>query len=751
MMHRPDQTIPEHITSILPKNITSILKNITLTMRKVYTLLMAVIVSVVAQAAGTTLDGLCYNLDAEKNTATVTHLLDSDGYNYPELKGAVTVPSTVTIDEVSYTVTAIGTSAFADCEGIESVTLPVTVTSVGNYAFNGCLNLRNVTLPATLAEIGISAFSGTSITEVELSGDITAIKSGTFAGTELERVKLPATVEVIGEKAFAGCAKLREVVLGDRLVSIANGAFERCAALETIEFPSSLRSIGNRAFNGCKSLSRIDLKEVTTVGEEAFEKCPSLAEIDFGSGELSIGYMAFAECIALQTLTIPATVTEIDYAFYDCNGLKSVTFEDGDKPLKVGYAPFANSPFADLYVGRDITTSKTNDAAFSSNKSLTRLVIGDGMTTIQARLFRSIQALEEVTFGANVAEVGYDAFANCSALKTVKCADIADWAKIGFEDADANPLSKGADLYIDGTLLTSLDLPEGAVSIGANSFAGYSRLTAITLPASLKTIGQQAFMGCENITKVTMNGAIEAIGGRAFLNCEAMTEVNSPSLTAWLGNGFETATSSPLAYGAKLYAGGKLVENEVEVPDGVTAIGNFAFADYSLITRLAVPGSVTTIGRSAFADCDKLTEIDLGAAVASIGHRAFNGAPLATITVRNPQPPTFSIASTTATFGSYNAAVFVPKGTLEAYTDNEAWRLFTDIREKELSGISEAATDKVTPFTVDGTTITAAAPITVYDTKGAEAGRLTAGQSLTLPRGIYIVAGGPSRHKLLLP
>lgn len=720
-------------------------------MRKVYTLMLAVIVSVVAQAAGTTLDGLCYNLDAEKNTATVTHLLDSDGYNYPELKGAVTVPSTVTIDDVGYTVTAIGTSAFADCEGIESVTLPVTVTSVGNYAFSGCLNLRSVTLPGTLTEIGISAFSGTSITEVELSGDITAIKSGTFADTELERVTLPPSVEVIETNAFAGCPKLREVVLGNSVVSIGNGSFERCAALETIEFPSSLRSIGKGAFKGCKSLSRIDLKEVTTVGEEAFKKCPSLAEIDFGSGELSIGYMTFAECIALQTLTIPATVAEIDYAFYDCNGLKSVTFEDGDKPLKVGYAPFANSPFADLYVGRDITTSKTNDAAFSSNKSLTRLVIGDGVTTIQARLFRSIQALEEVTFGANVAEVGYEAFANCPKLTTVKCAKAADWAKICFEDADANPLSTGVDLYIDGTLLTTLDLPEGAERIGANSFAGYGRLTSITLPASLKEIGQQAFMDCANVTKVTMGGGIETIGGRAFLNCTSLAEVSTPSLTAWMDNGFETAASSPLAYGAKLYAGGKLVENEVELPDGITAIGNFAFVDYSLITRLTVPGSVTAIGRSAFADCDKLTEIDLGAGIASLGNRAFNGAPLASITVRNPQPPTFSTAATTATFGSYDAAVFVPKGSLEAYTDSEAWRLFTDIREKELSGINDAVTDKETPFTVDGTTVIAtAADITVYDIKGAETARIKAGQSLTLDRGVYIIASGPSRHKLLL-
>lgn len=720
-------------------------------MRKVCFLLMAVIVSVAAQAAGTTLDGLCYDLDAEKNTATVTHLLDSDGYNYPELKGTVTVPSTVTIDEVSYTVTAIGTSAFADCEGMESVTLPATVISVGNYAFNGCLNLRSVTLPATLAEIGISAFAGTSITEVELSGDITAIKSGTFAGTELERVKLPTTVEVIGEKAFAGCAKLREVVLGDRLVSIANGAFERCAALETIEFPSSLRSIGNRAFDGCKALSRIDLNGATTVGEEAFEKCSSLAEIDFGSGELTLGYSSFAECVALQALAIPATVTEIgQYAFYDCNGLKSVTFEDGDKPLLLGHASLANAPFSDLYVGRDITTAGKNDNPFSSNKSLVRITIGDGVTAIPSRLFCYIPALEEVTFGANVTEVGYDAFAKCPALKTVKCANAADWAKIDFEDATANPLSSGADLYIDGTLLTALDLAEGAARIGANSFAGYSRLTSITLPASLKEIGQQAFMDCANMTKVTMGAGIATVGGRAFLNCTSLAEVSASSLTAWLGNGFETGNSNPLAYGAKLYAGGKLVENEVEVPDGITAIGDFAFAGYSLMTSLAVPGSVTAIGRSAFADCSMLTEIDLGAAVASIGHRAFNGAPLATITVRNPQPPTFSIAPTTATFGNYNATVFVPKGSLEAYTDSEAWRLFTDIREKELSGISDAATDNVTPFTVDGTTITAAAPITVYDTKGAEAGRLAAGQSLTLPRGIYIIAGGPSRHKLLL-
>ena len=49
--------------------------------------------------------------------------------------GNVVIPSSVTIDGFSYTVTSIGNSAFSDCSGLTSVTIPESVTSIGNYAF----------------------------------------------------------------------------------------------------------------------------------------------------------------------------------------------------------------------------------------------------------------------------------------------------------------------------------------------------------------------------------------------------------------------------------------------------------------------------------------------------------------------------------------------------------------------------------------------------------------------------------------
>ena len=216
-----------------------------------------------------------------------------------------------------------------------------------------------------------------------------------------------------------------------------------------------------------------------------------------------------------------------------------------------------------------------------------------------------------VIFGFNVAEVGYDAFASCPMLTTVRCKGIAEWVNIDFLDSTANPLNSGATLYVDGTPVSSLILPEGIVKIGENNFAGYSKLTDATLPSSLTSVGEQAFMDCSGLTSVTFRGSIPSVGGRAFRGCESLVEVYCPSLEAWLGNGFEIALANPLSYGARLYADGKLIE-DIAIPSGVAAVGNFALVGYDLVSCAEICGDVTEVGRSAFEDCASLTEIDLG-------------------------------------------------------------------------------------------------------------------------------------------
>lgn len=57
-------------------------------------------------------------------------------------------------------VTSIGSSAFQDCENLETVRLPNTLTALGEAAFLRCGKLTNVKLPASLKSVGEDCFTG---------------------------------------------------------------------------------------------------------------------------------------------------------------------------------------------------------------------------------------------------------------------------------------------------------------------------------------------------------------------------------------------------------------------------------------------------------------------------------------------------------------------------------------------------------------------------------------------------------------
>ncbi len=63
---------------------------------------------------------------------------------------------------------------------------------------------------------------------------------------------------------------------------------------------------------------------------------------------------------------------------------------------------------------------------------------------------------------------------------------------------------------------------------------------------------------------------------------------------------------------------------DVQIPDGVTGIGDRAFLMCDSLTRLYIPDGVTSIGEHAFSMCNQLTDIRLPADVTEIGAYAFS-------------------------------------------------------------------------------------------------------------------------------
>ena len=274
---------------------------------------------------------LYYNLDATNQTAEVAENRSASG--------DIIIPSSVTYNSVSYSVTSIGDYAFADCSGLTSVTIPNSVTSIGDYAFGWCNSLTSVTIPNSVTNIGDDAFLGcTGLTSVTIGNSVTSIGNAAFYGCSgLTSVTIPNSVTSIGDGVFADCAGLISVTIPGSVTSIGDLAFLVCTGLTSVTIPNSVTSIGDRVFYNCSSLTSIIVENGNSVYDSR-NNCNAIIKTATNTlitgcqstiipnSVTSIGEGAFLGCSGLTSVTIPNSVTSIgDYAFLGCSGLTSVS------------------------------------------------------------------------------------------------------------------------------------------------------------------------------------------------------------------------------------------------------------------------------------------------------------------------------------------------------------------------------------------------------------------------------------------
>jgi len=282
-----------------------------------------------------------------------------------------------------------------------------------------------------------------------------------------------------------------------KVTAIADKAFADEASLTKIVLPETTKTIGTRAFYGCTGLTEMTIPaSVTSIGTQIFYKASNLSTVYYNStyGSSSNPFLKLAHItkIVFGGNYVPG------YVLYDCKNITEVTITD--------------------------SVTSIGDSAFSGCTSLTRVVIGDSVTYIGNYAFKGCSSLTSIVIPDSVTSIGTDAFYNCSSIESVYITDIEKWCKISFSYSN-NPLYNGANLYLNGELVTNLELPDSVTSIGNYAFYGCITLTSVVIPDSVTSIGEGAFHDCTSLTSVVIPDSVTSIGGNAFFLCSAITDI----------------------------------------------------------------------------------------------------------------------------------------------------------------------------------------------------------------------------------
>ena len=99
---------------------------------------------------------------------------------------------------------------------------------------------------------------------------------------------------------------------------------------------------------------------------------------------------------------------------------------------------------------------------------------------------------------------------------------------------------------------------------------------------------------------------------------------------------------------------------KVVIPDTVTEIGDYAFANNSEITELEIPGSVKRIGTCAFANCVNLRSVKIENGVKELGNTCFVGL---TALEELKLPGSIDVVDTVCNIQGKNRYIEIKKGT----------------------------------------------------------------------------------------
>ena len=525
--------------------------------------------------------------------------------------------------------------AFRNCSLLTELRIPAAVEFIYENAFSGCSGLKSLTVPflGRDSEDDKNSFLGywfgaasgwensskvpASLQEVRLTGG-SFLADYAFSSCKISDLWLPSSIKTIGNSAlnipivgynlhYAGdtaawCGirfgethgrrnlyfqdvAVENLILPDGVTEIPSNAFSWCMNLKSVRMPNSLKSIGDTAFKFCEDLIAVTFSEkLESIGSDAF-MYTSVQEVRLPDSLISLGSGAFSNCESMSVLSIGNSLTEINTeAFYCSRALKEVVIPDQVEFIRL--SAFAGSGISKLTWGDQL--KMIGSSAFSGCVNLEgELVIPDSVQSIHEDAFSGCKKYTGLVIGSGVENIGKTAFYGCTGLQTIS-------------------VKEGNAFYAgEGNCLVCLETR--LLLQGCNQSV---------IPDGVKEINERAFRNCTEITQLIIPASVIKIGKEAFFNCSGLQ-----SIVVEEGNTVYRSETNCLIERSteKIILGC----NKSVIPNGVTAIGDYAFFGCSGLTEVVFPASLGSVGDHAFYDCSGIQELSIPSTLSYIGSYAF--------------------------------------------------------------------------------------------------------------------------------
>lgn len=323
--------------------------------------------------------------------------------------------------------------------------------------------------------------------------------------------------------------------------------------------------------------------------------------------------------------------------------------------------------------GKPVTVIGYNSdrGAFANNGNITKVVIPEGVTEIDATSFLNCKSLADIEFPESLAEITMAWHSWVSGEAEIPF-DGTPWLEAKRAE---NPLVIVNNILIDGrTCSRSVEIPDGVTKICGGVFSGCTTITDVTIPNGVEKIDAAAFFGCERLTEIVLPDSVSFIGDFAFNNCIALENVTFPNNTVEMGQdifggagqvisntyrpdwypdvssyvehtGFCPWLKNKVSENSIVVVNGNLINcslcwGDVDIPDSVKSIAAGAFtgrnSSYgSAVESVKLPDGITKIPDNLFNQCLNLKSVTIPDSVTEIGSWIFGGCPLKSITIPN--------------------------------------------------------------------------------------------------------------------